>query len=43
MIRGKKKTKRFNLSGGYYVDISDIDNDTEEEANEEVGKSIEMS
>ena len=43
-IREKKKTKRFNLSGGYYVDVSDIDDDMEEEeANEEVEKYIEMN
>jgi hypothetical protein len=44
-IREKKKTKRFNLSGGYYVDVSDIDDDMEEEeeANEGVEKNIEMN
>ena len=42
MMREKEKTKnRVNLSGGYYVDITD--NDTEEEGKNAEGKNIEMS
>ena len=45
MMKEKNKTKkRLTLRGGYYIDVTDIDEgDIEEEENNAEGKNIEMS
>ena len=49
MMKEKNKTKkRLTLRGGYYIDVTDIVTDIdedyiEEEENKDEGKSIEMS